>query len=283
MGKQLVGSGGPVRRGCRTNIGAGRSTLRVLACLQPGGRPWSFKVSETPLEAPPTVYVVTPTYRRPTQAPDLLRVSQSLMLSTNVFWVVVEDATRRSELVASIVAGSGLPSVHLLGPCPKEHRKPSSGRGAAGRRRALQWLRQNASLPGVLYFADDDNTYDFRLFDEIRWVRKVGVLPVGLVGRFGVSSPVVVAGRVVGFHDSFDSGRTFPVDMAGFAVNLRLVLDGQPDMPYVLGMQETRFLESLNVTTAQLEPLARNCTQAGPGSGVAHEIGAFNLPQTRAC
>ncbi|KAM7315171.1 hypothetical protein ISCGN_004954 [Ixodes scapularis] len=168
--------------------------------------------------------------------------------------------------VASIVAGSGLPSVHLLGPCPKEHRKPSSGRGAAGRRRALQWLRQNASLPGVLYFADDDNTYDFRLFDEMRWVRKVGVLPVGLVGRFGVSSPVVVAGRVVGFHDSFDSGRTFPVDMAGFAVNLRLVLDGQPDMPYVLGMQETRFLESLNVTTAQLEPLARNCTQASPAN-----------------
>ncbi|CAN7980098.1 unnamed protein product [Ixodes pacificus] len=96
-----VGSGGPVRRGCRTNICAGRSALRVLACLQPGGRPWSFRVAETPLEAPPTVYVVTPTYRRPTQAPDLLRVSQSLMLSTNVFWVVVEDATRRSELVGA--------------------------------------------------------------------------------------------------------------------------------------------------------------------------------------
>ncbi|CAN8006792.1 unnamed protein product, partial [Ixodes hexagonus] len=216
-----------------------------------------------PSAPPPTVYVVTPTYRRPTQAPDLLRVAQSLMLSHNIFWIVVEDATRYSNLVASIIKMSGLPSVCLLGPSPKGLDKPAHGRGVSGRRRALQWLRQNASLPGVLYFADDDNSYDSRLFDEIRWVRKVGVFPVGLVGGYGLSSPVVAEGRVVAFHDAYDAGRSFRVDMAGFAVNLRLVLRAADslDMPYVLGMQENRFLKSLNVTMADLEPLARNCTQ----------------------
>ncbi len=31
----------------------------------------------------------------------------------------------------------------------------------------------------VVYFADDDNAYDVRLFEEIRKVQNVGVLPVG--------------------------------------------------------------------------------------------------------
>lgn len=96
---------------------------------------------------------------------------------------------------------------------------------------------------------------------QIRWTQRVSVFPVGLVGRFGVSSPVVHRGRVVGFHDSYMSGRKFAVDMAGFAVNLDLVLRARSLMPYRLGMQETRFLENLNVTVQDLEPLASNCTE----------------------
>ncbi|KAH9367901.1 hypothetical protein HPB48_018980 [Haemaphysalis longicornis] len=55
-----------------------------------------------PTEDPvPTVYVVTPTYRRATQIPDLLRVAQSLMLTRNVFWILVEDAVRPTKAVMS--------------------------------------------------------------------------------------------------------------------------------------------------------------------------------------
>ena len=43
-----------------------------------------------------------------------------------------------------------------------------SPRGNAGRNRALDWIKQNASKAGVFYFADDDNSYDIRLFDEVR-------------------------------------------------------------------------------------------------------------------
>ena len=49
----------------------------------------------------------------------------------------------------------------------------------------LQWLRDNEDhlhLPGVIYFADDDNTYSGELFEEMRKVKNVGIWPVGLVG-----------------------------------------------------------------------------------------------------
>lgn len=40
-------------------------------------------------------------------------------------------------------------------------------RGVSNRNRGLEWIRANAS-EGVLYFADDDNTYDLDIFDEVR-------------------------------------------------------------------------------------------------------------------
>ena len=39
-------------------------------------------------------------------------------------------------------------------------------RGVAGRNTGLAWLRRHAK-DGVAYFADDDNTYDIRLFTEV--------------------------------------------------------------------------------------------------------------------
>lgn len=51
---------------------------------------------------------------------------------------------------------------------------------------ALQYLRNNSDLisgestKSVVYFADDDNSYDIRLFnDYIRNVQKVGIWAVG--------------------------------------------------------------------------------------------------------
>lgn len=44
---------------------------------------------------------------------------------------------------------------------------------------------------GVLYFGDDDNSYDLRLFEEIRDTRNISMFPVGLIGDYAVSAPVV--------------------------------------------------------------------------------------------
>ena len=40
-------------------------------------------------------------------------------------------------------------------------------KGVANRNRALQWIMENTT-EGVFYFADDDNTYDSRIFELIR-------------------------------------------------------------------------------------------------------------------
>ena len=48
-------------------------------------------------------------------------------------------------------------------------------RGVSNRMAALEWIRQNAR-DGVFYFADDDNTYDHRLFAEVGDLQSSSVL-----------------------------------------------------------------------------------------------------------
>ena len=55
----------------------------------------------------------------------------------------------------------------------------------------------------------------------MRWTKKVSMWPVGLVTGLALSSPILRNGRMIGFYDGFQGGRKFPVDMAGFAVNIK--------------------------------------------------------------
>ena len=88
----------------------------------------------------------------------------------------------------------------------------------------MQWVLKHVSGRSVLYFADDDNTYDLRIFEEIRKTRKVSVFPVAYIGIQSVSSPIVetqikpdglLSHKVIGFTDDWVASRKFPVDMAG--------------------------------------------------------------------
>ena len=119
----------------------------------------------------------------------------------------------------------------------------------------------------VIYFADDDNTYDLRIFNQIRMTKKVSVFPVGLIGKQSFSSPIVVEGTVVGFTDPWFEKRKFPLDMAGFATSVDFILEskrsgeGVAEMPYRVGFEEDIFLKSLNLEQKDLEPLGSNCTE----------------------
>jgi hypothetical protein len=46
-------------------------------------------------------------------------------------------------------------------------------------------------IDGIIYFGDDDNTYDWRLFNEMRTIQQVGVWPVGIVGGQLVETPLI--------------------------------------------------------------------------------------------
>jgi beta-1,3-glucuronyltransferase len=67
--------------------------------------------------------------------------------------------------------------------------------------------------------------------------------PVGLCTDFGVSSPIVQNGKVVGFYDGWSGLRKFPVDMAGFAINLQLFLN----VSLFNEMLTKHFLPTLNI------------------------------------
>ncbi|KAL1478405.1 hypothetical protein MTO96_016279, partial [Rhipicephalus appendiculatus] len=97
----------------------------------------------------------------------MVRLSQALMLAkVRIFWVVVEDADGQSALVRNIMRRSGLRGVQLSSRTPPQYRRQKYGKGVAPRLKAIAWLRDNAVLPSVLYFADDDNSYDHRLFAQ---------------------------------------------------------------------------------------------------------------------
>jgi len=226
-------------------------------------------LEDTFLNSPikPVIFIITPTYARSTQLADMTRLAQNLMLVKNILWIVVEDSYNISSQVSALLNRTSIPYVHLLGPRPKTHLDKRSGRGVSNRRKGLQWIRNNyanKTVPGVIYFADDDNTYDIRLFEEMRDTEKVSVWPVGLVYTLGISSPVVnlTTGKVIGFHDPYLKRRRFAVDMAGFAVNLMHFLSKpKANIPYKAGYEEDYFLRSLEIQIEDLKPKANNCTE----------------------
>ncbi|XP_026945884.1 galactosylgalactosylxylosylprotein 3-beta-glucuronosyltransferase 3 isoform X3 [Sagmatias obliquidens] len=215
------------------------------------------------------------------QKAELVRLSQTLSLVPRLHWLLVEDAEGPTPLVSGLLAASGLLFTHLAVLTPKAQRLREGEpgwvrpRGVEQRNRALDWLRSRGGAVagekdppppgtrGVVYFADDDNTYSRELFEEMRWTRGVSVWPVGLVGGLRFEGPRVQDGRVVGFHTAWEPNRPFPLDMAGFAVSLPLLLakpNARFDATAPRGHLESSLLSHL-VDPKDLEPRAANCTR----------------------
>ena len=119
------------------------------------------------------LYVITPTHTRLTQKSDLTSLCHTLMLVPNLTWIVVEDSKEETELVAKFLKRCKVESVHLLAQTPPIYQKYSNlnfSRGVRQRNAGLKWVRghcKQGNCDGVVYFADDDNKYDLRLFDEV--------------------------------------------------------------------------------------------------------------------
>uniref|UniRef100_A0A6G1S9J3 Galactosylgalactosylxylosylprotein 3-beta-glucuronosyltransferase n=1 Tax=Aceria tosichella TaxID=561515 RepID=A0A6G1S9J3_9ACAR len=236
----------------------------------------------TDIETLPIIYVVTPTYARPVQRAELTRLSQTLMLVPRLHWIIVEDSISSTELVRKLVSRLKtkfeFTSITLLNePTPEKYKlRPGDPdwkypKGPWQRNKALEWLRwHNHELDtnGVVYFADDDNTYDLEIFDEMRSTRNVAVWPVGLVGGLLVERPIVFMdqtsnkSRVLGFNVRWEPSRRFPVDMAGFAVSVRSILT-RPNAAFScnerIGYMESHFLGQFVEVPAELEPKASDC------------------------
>ena len=122
----------------------------------------------------PYIYVITPTYTRMVQKAELTRLSQTLRLVHNLHWILVEDSKNKTELVTNFLVQCNLSYTHLA---VTKAKKDITRRGVLQRNAGLMWLRENARVNGVVYFADDDNTYDVRLFEEVRLVHSLILVP----------------------------------------------------------------------------------------------------------
>ena len=134
------------------------------------------------------------------------------------------------------------------------------------------------------YYIFTSFRYDLRIFDDIRWTKKISLFPVGLIGYQAVTSPIVAKKKssadsiqsdekfsqnnksqsceVIGFSDPWFANRKFPIDMAGFAANVDfLAFQPHQSMPYKVGYEEDYFLQSLNVSFNDFEPKSECCTK----------------------
>lgn len=177
-------------------------------------------------------------------------------------WVVIEDAYEDSEFISELLTRLPFPSTHLVAKKTEEERRVGT-RGCTQRNIGLRWILTEDIEDGVMYFADDDNAYDIRVFDELRQSTKIGLVPTGHLARTGLSSPIVRNGAVTGYLDVWPGKRKWPVEMASLGINIRFWRSrGAPQFtPTKKGFAETMFLEDMNVTYADLQPLAKNCTE----------------------
>ncbi|KAM3932084.1 galactosylgalactosylxylosylprotein 3-beta-glucuronosyltransferase 2 [Leptodactylus fuscus] len=232
----------------------------------------------------PVIYAITPTYSRPVQKAELTRLANTFRQVPRLHWIVVEDSPHPTDLVSRFLAGAGVRATHLHVPTSRRYKRSGLPRATEQRNAGLAWLRQHyqpktphhpkrsgVQAPvqqeypaGVVFFADDDNTYSLELFQEMRTTQKVSVWPVGLVGGRRYERPVVENGKVVGWYTGWRADRPFAIDMAGFAVSLQVILSSpkavfkrRGSQP---GMQESDFLKQIT-TVQELEPKANNCTK----------------------
>ncbi|XP_038150650.1 galactosylgalactosylxylosylprotein 3-beta-glucuronosyltransferase 2, partial [Cyprinodon tularosa] len=116
----------------------------------------------------PIIYAITPTYSRPVQKAELTRLAHAFRQVPRLHWIVVEDSTSRTDLVTRFLARCGVTYTHLHVFTPRRFKRTGMPRATEQRNAALAWLRQHRSRrdSGVVFFADDDNTYSLELFEE---------------------------------------------------------------------------------------------------------------------
>lgn len=99
---------------------------------------------------------------------------------------------------------------------------------------------------------------------KMRSTKLVSMWPVALVGALRWEGPVCRAGKVLRFFTGWKPSRKFPVDMASFAVNLRVLLvdrrDAKINAEVPRGFIESDFLsQQLKVSISDIEAKADDC------------------------
>lgn len=89
--------------------------LQISRELISSSKGCDYSISNTIEWPEPTLYLITPTYRRPEQLAELTRMAQTLMHVRNLVWLVIEDANSTTELVTKLLDKTGIEYHHMIG------------------------------------------------------------------------------------------------------------------------------------------------------------------------
>ena len=187
------------------------------------------------------------------------------MLDGGVYWIVVEDTEQPPDLrLRKFLYETGLPFAHVTATA----NSTQNGHRGIPQRNAGIDIVHKVGLPGVVYFADDDNAYDHRLFDELRQIRKVGLFATGFSGGANFEACILdkETGKIKSFATNFvgysGNFRKYNVDMGGFAINAALILQ-RPEWRISpkskKGFMETDMVAAFIDDLDEAEPIG-NCT-----------------------
>ena len=218
--------------------------------------------------------MITPTYARHTQKADMTRLLYTLLHVPNLHWIIVEDSETKTDLMVKFIESvpKSITITHLtkltptddkLRPDDPNWKKP---RGVHQRNIALEYLLENHKKEpkSLIYFMDDDNTYSVRIFSEMRKIPidKVGVWPVGIVGKLRYEGPICYESKVIKWFTAWKPERPFPLDMAGFSFHLESLINhpkARFEQKTPRGYLESDILTKLGLSRESAIGLADNC------------------------
>jgi glycosyltransferase involved in cell wall biosynthesis len=218
-----------------------------------------------------TLIFITPTYDRPNRTAYLRRCAEVFKTQQKFVWIIIEDGLAVDAGIREMLNASGVQFQYLAF-------GPTRCWGNQQRNFALEYIRRN-EMKGIIYFADDDNYYDPRLFDELRKTKQVSIMPVGLLGPGGIERPIVKYGKITEWSADWKS-RKFPVDMASFAFNAEILATlKEPLWPFCPEDKqrggETEFLERIVTSADEFEILCNDCKTCY----VWHDLPLHERPQ----
>lgn len=198
---------------------------------------------------PPTVYIITTTHQYDAQKANLVILCQTLMHVRSLVWIVVENSTQKSQMVKGLLKRCNIPSVHLAVPLPhsKQIRPTTAALSIWHHNMGLRYLREHKcpKCSGVVYFGNDDDRYDLKFFEEIRKTEAISVFMVGLTGGLLMEGPYCQQERVLKWHRVWGPSRRVPIEIQGFAINLKLVLEHENSwLEKGLTYNDTRYIDA---------------------------------------
>ncbi|KAL0483485.1 galactosyl-galactosyl-xylosyl protein 3-beta-glucuronosyltransferase [Acrasis kona] len=206
-----------------------------------------------------TLFLITPTVNRYGQLAHITRLANTLRQVENLHWIVIEDGNATNPNVEAQLNRSKTKYTYLF--AETNRTTLLKGRGVEQRNLAIDYIRSLKPKDGLVYFADDDNSFDLELFDVLRRTKYCGVIPVGLLAQLPFEDIDVVDDKVVGFFTIFGFDRKYQIDMAGFVVHVSAFYkDPVPKFYRTVmgGRLESDFLAQVVNDPSELEPIARD-------------------------